>query len=395
MTNRIDEYRRLADQLDRRRIGRRDFLRRAAMLGISPLVAEATIRVVGFTVPNAEWGAAKAQEPGRLVVASWGGAFGDAQREAHFAPFMEETGIEVVLSSQSPELALLEAQVTTGNVEWDVANNSLVGAATVASKGLLQPIDYSQMDASIVAGIDPFVRGEYSCGIYYWSSCIAWSTVDFPTDGPQPTTWADFWDVGKFVGPRGLTSMDFEPPPLEVPLLAMGVAPADIYPLDIEKAFSILTDFRPQIHTWLGWTADGMQLMTQGELSMASVGNGAFVNAQNEGQRVGMSYNQGMLYYDAWVIPKGAPNPTLAHKFIEFTMRPDVQANFSKLYPVGAVVQGANAFLSEAQQAQALSNPALKSQMFEVSVGWWGALASGTGKTNLERVYDRWATWIL
>ena len=48
MTNRLDDYRRLADALDRRKLGRRAFLKRAAALGISPMVAEATIRVVGI-----------------------------------------------------------------------------------------------------------------------------------------------------------------------------------------------------------------------------------------------------------------------------------------------------------------------------------------------------------
>ena len=395
MTNRLDEYRRLADQLDRRRIGRRAFLVRAAALGIAPLVAEATIRIVGLTVPGRHLGEARAQEGNRLVVASWGGEFGDAQRAAHFAPFTEETGIEIVLSSQSPELALLEAQVTSGNVEWDLANNSLVGAATAASKGLLQPIDYGLMDSGVVAGIDAFARTEYACGIYYWSSCLGWSTKDFPASGPQPATWADLWNPDAFPGPRGLTGMDFEPPPLEVPLLAAGLSPSELYPLDIDRAFSILTDFRPDIHTWLGWTADGMQLLMQGELSLATIGNGNYANALRDGLPIGMSYEQGMLYYDAWVIPKGAPNAELAHRFIEFTMRPQVQADFVRRYPVGAVTPGANEFLTPEEQANSLSNPALKSQMFQVDVGWWGAVDTDSGKTNLEKVYERWAEWIL
>jgi putative spermidine/putrescine transport system substrate-binding protein len=395
MINRLDEYRRLADHLDRRRIGRRSFLLRAAALGVSPLVAEATIRVLGLTVPGSHFGEARAQEGNRLVVASWGGEFGDAQRAAHFAPFTEETGIEIVLSSQSPELALLEAQVTSGNVEWDLANNSLVGAATAASKGLLQPIDYGLMDAAIVAGIDPFARTEFACGIYYWSNCLGWSTADFPTSGPQPSTWADLWNPAAFPGPRGLTGMDFEPPPLEVPLLAAGLTASELYPLDIERAFQVLTDFRSEIHTWLGWTADGMQLLMQGELSLATIGNANYANALRDGLPIGMSYDQGMLYYDAWVIPKGAPNAALAHRFIEFTMRPEVQADFVRRYPVGAVTPAANAFLTPEEQANSLSNPAIKGQMFEVDVGWWGAIDAAAGKTNLEKVYDRWAAWIL
>ena len=48
--------------------------------------------------------------------------------------------------------------------------------------------------------------------------------------------------IGKFPGPRGLTSMDFEPPPLEIPFLANGAAINDLYPMDIDKGFDYLTD---------------------------------------------------------------------------------------------------------------------------------------------------------
>ena len=394
MTDRLDHYRRLTEALDTGRISRRGFLRRATALGVSSLMAEATIRVLGQTVPGLSAGVAQAEE-GRLVIASWGAEFGDAQRAAHFDPFTKETGIEIVLASQPPELALLEAQVTSGNVEWDLANNSLLGASTAAAKGLLQTIDYGAMDSAIVAGIDPYARTATSCGIYYWSSCLGWNTDDVPASGPQPESWADFWDVGKFPGPRGLMAMDFEPPPLEIPLLAIGIAPEDLYPLDVDKAFAALDDFRPAVTKWLGWDADGMQLMMQGELSFATIGSSNYVNGVKEGLPVGLTYNQGQLYYDAWVIPKGAPNAALAHKFIEFTMRPEVQADFIRRYPVGAVVEAANDLLTPEERATALSNPEIKSQMFNVNVDWWGSVDPDTGATNLEKVYDRWASWIL
>lgn len=394
MGNKLDEYRRLADQLDRSRISRRSFMTRAAALGVSPLLVEATFRLAGLAMPGAEPGVAHAQETGKLVVASWGGEFGEAQRAAQFTPFTKETGIEIVLSSQSPEIALLEAQVTSGKVEWDLANNSLVGAATVAGKGLVQPIDYARMDPAIVAGVDPLVRTEYSVGIYYWSMNLGFAKSDFPDGGPQPATWSDLWDVEKFPGPRGLTSMDFEPPPLEIPLLAAGVAPKDLYPLDIDKAFEILTGFRDKVTKWTGYGADGMQLMMQGELSLSTAGNGSLTNALKEGQPIGMSWEQALLYYDAWVIPKGAPNVDAAYKFIEFCMRPAVQAEFVKLYPVGAVTPAANDLLPEDIRKIALSNPEHMAKMVPADASWWGA-KDAAGQTNLQKVYDRWAKWIL
>jgi putative spermidine/putrescine transport system substrate-binding protein len=45
----------------------------------------------------------------------------DAQREAFFAPFRKETGIDVI-ETTTPEFAKIRAMVESGNTEWDVVN---------------------------------------------------------------------------------------------------------------------------------------------------------------------------------------------------------------------------------------------------------------------------------
>ncbi|MCR6679425.1 ABC transporter substrate-binding protein, partial [Escherichia marmotae] len=67
--------------------------------------------------------------------------------------------------------------------------------------------------------------------------------------------------------------MNFEPPPLEAALLAQGVAPDALYPLDIAAAFNSLEQIRPSITTWTGISADAVPLLVQGELGVANAGN--------------------------------------------------------------------------------------------------------------------------
>jgi putative spermidine/putrescine transport system substrate-binding protein len=397
MSTRYDQLRRLTDALTARRLSRREFSRRAVALGVSTPMVAAVLRVTGADAATAEDATAvipvRTAQDNTLVVSSWGGNFGEAQRATQFEPFTAETGIAITLAPQSPELALIEAQVSSGKVEWDLAENSNLGAYTLAGKGVLEPIDYGRMDAKVIDGVDSAVKGENSVGFFYWSSLLGYNT-DFFDNGKYPTNWVDFWNVDEFDVPRGLTEMNFEPPPLEAALLAQGVTPDKLYPLDIDAAFASLDKIRDHITKWLGVGADGTQLLTQGELGMASAGNGALTNAIKDGAPIGMEWNQGLLYFDAWVIPKGAPHQDNAYRFIEFCLRPDVQSKFVQAYPIGAVVPAAYDSIPADITASSAGAPDNLAKQVKVDTAWW-TTKNDQGKTNLEVVYDTWAKWIL
>ncbi len=392
-----DRLRRLADDLVARRVARRDFVRRVLAMGVSAPMLAAFLKVLDVDEVEGAQPVTVERVPvaqtNTLVVSSWGGNFGEAQRAAQFEPFTKETGIQIVLAPQSPELALIEAQVTSGKVEWDLAENSNLGAYTLAGKGMLEPINYAKMDASVIDGVDESVRGQNSVGFFYWSSLLGYNTSLFK-EAKYPTSWADFWNVTAFDVPRGLTEMNFEPPPLEVALLAKGVASDKLYPLDIAAAFKSLDEIRPHITKWLGVGADGTQLLAQGELGMATSGNGAMTNAIKDGAPLGMEWNQGLLYFDAWVIPKGAPHQENAYRFIEYCLRPEVQAKFVQAYPIGAVAQAAYKTIPPEVVASSAGAPENLAKQVKVDSAWW-TTKNEAGKTNLEVVYDTYAKWIL
>ena len=107
-----------------------------------------------------------------------------------------------------------------------------------------------------------------------------------------------------------------------------------------------------------------------------------------------MSWNQGLLYFDAWVMPKGAPHQENALRFIEFCYRPEVQAEFVERYPIGPVVEAATALLPPDIAEVSLGNPKHLALQVPPNPEWWSSL-NADGKTNLELVYEKWATWIL
>jgi putative spermidine/putrescine transport system substrate-binding protein len=391
-----DQLRRLADDFAAHRISRREFSTRVVGLGLSAPMLTALLSTIDTSAATLEQPTllqpSLAAQENTLVISSWGGNYGEQQRKVQFDPFIAETGIEIVLASQTPELALVEAQVTSGNVEWDLFEPSSLGAYTLAGRDLLEPIDYSKMDQAIVDGIDEPLRGEYSVGLFYYAQVLAWNETFF--DGVYPQDWAEFWDVERFPAPRALTGMDYEPPPLEIPLLAQGIAPEDLYPLDIEAAFSSLDEIRPYITKWTGYSIDADVLLVQGEVGLTSSGSSNIWHAQNDGQPVDWTWNQGVLQYDVWAMPKGAPHQDNAYRFMEFCCRPEIQAGMVNTLAIGAANPAAYEFVPDEVAAASCTAPDNAPLTVKADTAWW-TTKNAEGKTNLDLVYKKWAEWIL
>src|SRR5215204_756046 len=137
---------------------------------------------------------------GEVVVASWGGTFQAAQRQAYFEPFQELSGITVV-EAEGPSIAQVQAMVDTGNIEWDVVEVDRAGVMNLEQKGdYWEPIDYSLFDTD---NIDEGRRYTYSVDMLPYAQIIGYRTDEFP-EGPG--SWADFWDTDAFPGPRTMIS---------------------------------------------------------------------------------------------------------------------------------------------------------------------------------------------
>ena len=63
---------------------------------------------------------------------------------------------------------------------------------------------------------------------------MAWNTKLVSADA-APRSWKEFWDVARLPGKRGLWKR--APQTLEVALMADGVEPRNLYPLDVDRAF--------------------------------------------------------------------------------------------------------------------------------------------------------------
>jgi putative spermidine/putrescine transport system substrate-binding protein len=319
---------------------------------------------------------------GEVTVASYGGTFQDAQREAYFKPFEQLSGIKVN-EAEGPSTAQIKAMVDTGNIEWDVAQFDRAGVINLERKGdYWEEIDYSLFDT---ANIDEFRRYKYSIDMLPYSQMIGYRTDSFPE---APQGWADFWNTETFPGPRTMISGNGGLYPfLEAALIADGVPVAEVYPIDIERSYESLSKIRESVVKWWEAGAVPAQMLADNEAVLAVIWNGRMKALLDEGVPVAPQWNQGALLTDVWAIPKGAPNKENALKFAAFITMAIPQARLSKLIPYGSVNHGSNQYMTEQELSSLITAPPIVDQLFVFDSAWWA--------DNLDAVLERWNEWIL
>lgn len=283
-----------------------------------------TIRFRGLTTCAAlALGAAAgpALAEGTLTIASWGGAYQDAQREAWFNLVAEELGVTIKEDTTSG-VADVRVQVASGNPTWDIVQQGNYGCAILDREGNAEPLS----DAiQAIEGFDKSMKGTGWISNLVYSTVIAWNDETYPDR--KPASWADMWDTEAFPGGRSMRRSPVYN--LEAALLADGVAVDQLYPLDVDRAFTKLESLRDDVTVWWSSGAQSAQVLQDGEVDLAGVWNGRAQSIAEEGAPVSITFNQQMLLTDCWIVPKGAPNRDLAMKAIEIMSRPEVQARIA------------------------------------------------------------------
>src|SRR5215207_2650956 len=205
------------------------------------------------------------QDGATLTFVAQGGSYQDALKRAWQEPYTQLTGVQFVNDEQSSN-ATLRAQVESGQVTWDVVD---VGSdfGLDAHRDLLEPLDYTLIPRDEV--IEGFAS-DYRVADMTYGVVLAYNTDK--TAGQVPAGWADYFDTAKFPGKRGMWDYS-EGGIFEVALMADGVKPADLYPLDLERATKKLDTIKNDFVFW-GSGAESQELIGSGEVAMTLIWNG-------------------------------------------------------------------------------------------------------------------------
>jgi len=213
-------------------------------------------------------------------------------------------------------------------------------------------------------------------------------TIGYNTDTfakAHPTTWAEFFDTKRFPGKRGFwkyaTGAIFE-----AALLADGVQPDALYPLDIDRAFKKLDTIKDDI-VFYETGEQQQQLVASGEAPLVQAWNGRIYSAAKEGQPVANEWNQHLLSYDQLVIPKGAKNAANAQKWMKwYVEHPEAQAGYSNATAYGPITQAALEYVKPDVLAELPTSPEnAPKRAAIIDYAWWA--------DNYDAVSERLNEW--
>ena len=333
-----------------------------------------------------------------LTVVSWGGSYGRASRLAILEPFAAETGIEVRIEDYNGGLAEIRAQVETDNVYWDVVDLEIQDLVRGCDEGLLEPFDLATLPPSPDGGptLDDFLPDtltDCGAGQLIAATVTAYNRESFGAD--VPTTIADFFDLERFPGRRGLRRI--AKINLEFALMADGVPLQDVYTVldtaeGMDRAFAKLDTIKDSV-VWWETGAQPPQLLADREVAMTSAYNGRIFNAQVlEEQPFVVVWDGQVQYSGGFGIVAGTSRLAAAEKLLDYASRPEVMVRISHYISYSPTRHSAMALVDKhvetgvAMVPHLPTSPENSARVLPYSWDWW---ANKGDEAN-----ERFAAWL-
>ena len=313
-----------------------------------------------------------------VVFTSWGGAYQEAEKVSYCEPFEKATGAKVVQDGPM-NVAKFRAMAASGTPDWDVVDVT-GGFLEVAIKdGLLEKIDPKLVHLD---RIDPRFVSDYGVGCIVWSYNLGFSTTAFPNGAPKE--WADLFDLKKFPGKR--TLLDQPVASLEVALLAEGVTPDKLYPLDVDRAFKKLDTIKGQTVFWTT-NSQSQQLFVDREVVAGIILNGRVYDAAQKGAKIDLSWEQNIQAVDYLVVPKGSRNRNAAMRLIDTMTVAENQTRVANMIAYSPTNLAALKGIDPKIEPWLCTTPENLKRGFVMSQAYW--------RDNLAKLTERWTAWKL
>ena len=267
-----------------------------------------------------------------VTIASWGGAYTMSQQKAYGDTF---TGGKATFVNYNGGLGEVRTQVESGNVQWDIVDVLPHEARVGCDEGLFEELPRDVFKSSADGksmNEDTMVPVPNDCVVPQ----IFWSYVPFFKNGTfdgnaagNPKTIADFFDVKKFPGKRGIHT--WANASIEMALMADGVAAADVYEVmssegGIDRAFAKLDTIKDHVVFWSSGSKP-LELVESGEVAIALAYNGRIGAAiLSEGADYVVNWDGQVLEEEWLAMVKGSSNYDEALAFLIHASAPEQQA---------------------------------------------------------------------
>ena len=331
---------------------------------------------------------------------SLGGAYSASQQKAYADTYKDSGSINFI--NYNGGLGEIRTQVESGSVTWDIVDVLPHEARMGCDEGL-----FEKLDRGIFAPAADGTAMDDEIMVELPNACVVpqilWSYVTFfeegSFDGEQPSTIADFFDLEKFPGKRGIHT--WPNALIEMALLADGVAVKDLYRVmstdeGIDRAFIKLDQIRDHAVFWSSG-AKPLELVKSGEVTM-SVGFNGRVGAAvlSEGEKF-VTVWDGQVLEEAWlVLVEGAPNREAAIDFLVHASAPEQQAALARYINYGPMRASALEIMQQGEPwfhngrtvFEHLPNrPEVMARSVYANADWWIDFG--------DSVTERYAAWML
>jgi putative spermidine/putrescine transport system substrate-binding protein len=256
--------------------------------------------------------------PASDVVLTWettGGEATEKEKHSFQDPYTEKTGVRFENVSSPSAVNQIQTMVETGNVLWDVTHKGSHIAARYCGV-LFEKLEFETIPDDI------YPEGSTSdCArpLQKYGTAFAYDHEVY-TD-KVPTEIGDFFDVDTFPGkrvvygsnPRGV---------FEAALVADGVMPEDLYPLDVDRAIAKLDTIKNDMIFAPTLTALQQNIVDK-QASMTLALTGRLGTIYDSGGTITPVWDYTSWDFDALLVPLGSKNKEDAAKAIEFALQPE------------------------------------------------------------------------
>ncbi|MGN9785263.1 extracellular solute-binding protein [Nonomuraea sp. ZG12] len=261
----------------------------------------------------------------RLTYVSYGGSGQDAQIKAFQEPYTAAHPDVTFVNSSPADVAQVKAQVTSGVVQWDIV--SVAPAAAKQHCGtLFEKLSLPGLNA---ADFVSKAIGECYVGNFANASPFAYNADKFLDPAKAPQTIKDFFDTAKFPGKRGVIT-NLQNGILEYPLLAEGVAPDKLYPLDVDRALNKWATIR-QDTIFAPNVGALQQAASSGQVDMFLLSDSRLIALLEEKKNIKIVWDTTVVSVNALAVPLGTKHKATAQDFLQSLVQPGPVAKISEM----------------------------------------------------------------
>jgi putrescine transport system substrate-binding protein len=355
-----------------RPVGRRSFLRTAGLLAAAGVAGYAGGTVAGLGDDDKP-----AAVPGRgpltlgnrrdervLNIYNWNDYIDDRT----IPLFQAQSNLRVNYDVYSSNEDLL-TRMRAGPTEYDIIVPTSWFVPTYLKLGLIEPLRTDLMPN--LTNLDKeFVETDYDPGNRYtvpWQ----WGTTGIGFNrkqaGDQVDSWAAVFEPSSAMGGR-VTLLREVTDLIGCALIYLGHSPNSIKDSDLADVVKLVRSIRPKLK---GFTTDTyIDELAASETWLAQGWSGDVFQAQDQNQDVsyGIPKEGSLRFVDVMCVPKGAPHPGNAARFMNYVLHPKVQARISSYVSYGTPVSLAKPLLPADQTRDPAMYPPAQTKLSIVTL---------------------------